>query len=144
MDGDTETEIVTFNHVCNGCGAVIAEHYYEFAVTPNKQIYLMDCILCGRGSEEKLLDDEFLEDGEEQGDVEQAAYTIEEVDVNGDDIHIERLKIAGILPRGVDGSGVVTLEEEEVLGRITTGAETITTVDTKLVVESGRVNSTMM
>jgi len=52
-------EIIEFTHVCNGCGHVVAAHYYSFLVTKKvrpgeeeneiHQEYMMDCVLCGKG-----------------------------------------------------------------------------------------------
>lgn len=46
------TEELTFDHVCGKCGHVVAQHFYQFQVTPTKQEFMMECMLCGRGIDE--------------------------------------------------------------------------------------------
>lgn len=41
---------------CKGCNHEISEHYYSFKVEGMKQTYMMDCVLCGRGSYEVLIE----------------------------------------------------------------------------------------
>jgi len=52
-DGADSEETVTFNHVCE-CGHVVAEHYYSFVVNTNAQELLMECVLCGKGTDTVL------------------------------------------------------------------------------------------
>ena len=53
-DGGEETEEVTFTHKCRSCGHVIAHHYYRSVYGPKgEQRFLMECLLCGRGADER-------------------------------------------------------------------------------------------
>ncbi len=44
-------EIITYYHQCKECNHVICEHYYRFELAEAVQEYLMECFLCGRGSD---------------------------------------------------------------------------------------------
>lgn len=53
-DGDDGTyeETIEFDHQCDKCKHVIAQHYYQFKVLPGgQQEYVMSCSLCGKGED---------------------------------------------------------------------------------------------
>ena len=54
-DDDEVSEEITFRHVCAtpGCGHVIAEHFYRYRGDDRLQTYLMECVLCGFGADER-------------------------------------------------------------------------------------------
>ncbi|GBG28822.1 Protein Churchill [Hondaea fermentalgiana] len=51
-------EITTYRHVCAKCDHFVCEHYHKFVSTNTTQEFIMSCVLCGRGSEEKMLFEE--------------------------------------------------------------------------------------
>ena len=60
-DTDYE-ETTTYNHVCNSCNHVVAEHYYQFTISVDNngvtfQNYIMACALCGKGGDIRKIDE---------------------------------------------------------------------------------------
>jgi hypothetical protein len=51
--GNEECTETTFTHVCSGCGHQVASHYYRETLNVGYVCYLMECSLCGKGSQEK-------------------------------------------------------------------------------------------
>lgn len=51
-------EITTFKHLCSACDHFICEHFHKYAATQSRQDFFMECILCGRGTDEKRLDED--------------------------------------------------------------------------------------
>eukprot|EP00940_MAST-03C_sp_MAST-3C-sp2_P002181 g2181.t1 len=54
VDNDTRDEEVTFLHKCPSCSHVICEHFWSstYYEDKNVDVYLMECMLCGRGQKE--------------------------------------------------------------------------------------------
>ncbi|KAH9259391.1 hypothetical protein BASA81_002434 [Batrachochytrium salamandrivorans] len=49
---DTYEETIEFEHQCDKCKHVIAQHYYQFKILPSgQQEYVMSCSLCGKGED---------------------------------------------------------------------------------------------
>ncbi|XP_013411167.1 protein Churchill [Lingula anatina] len=47
-------ELITYQHVCQECGHIIANHRYSFYVEDDEyQMYEMECLLCGRGEDSR-------------------------------------------------------------------------------------------
>ena len=51
VEDDDEHENISYNHTCNSCSHVIAEHEYTFSVMDFEQDYSMNCLLCGTGED---------------------------------------------------------------------------------------------
>jgi hypothetical protein len=47
---EEDEETITYKHVCEGCGHLIAVHEYTFSVDDMYQEYSMNCTLCGYGN----------------------------------------------------------------------------------------------
>ena len=56
VEEDECTEEITFKHVCKGCDHVICEHYHSFSFDDKHQDYMMECVLCGKGVDQILID----------------------------------------------------------------------------------------
>ena len=56
VEEDECTEEITFKHVCKSCGHVICEHYHSFSFDDKHQDYMMECVLCGKGVDQILID----------------------------------------------------------------------------------------
>lgn len=54
-DETDETETVTYTHVCEECGHIIAKHEYEFEIDGDYQKFSMNCMLCGWGEDERSI-----------------------------------------------------------------------------------------
>ncbi|XP_048456400.1 protein Churchill [Rhincodon typus] len=51
QDDDDGEEIVTYDHVCQNCHHIIAQHEYTFTVVDDYQEYTMLCMLCGKAED---------------------------------------------------------------------------------------------
>lgn len=50
-DEDSSSEhTITYDHHCTSCDHLIAEHFYSYKSDDQTQESLMECILCGRGT----------------------------------------------------------------------------------------------
>ncbi|ELT95755.1 hypothetical protein CAPTEDRAFT_113391 [Capitella teleta] len=49
--GDVES--INYQHVCQNCDHIIAEHEYKFEVEAGFQHYEMNCMLCGFGDDSR-------------------------------------------------------------------------------------------
>ncbi|XP_041070839.1 protein Churchill isoform X1 [Carcharodon carcharias] len=51
QDDDDGEELVTYDHVCQNCHHIIAQHEYTFTVVDDYQEYTMLCMLCGKAED---------------------------------------------------------------------------------------------
>ncbi|XP_019642696.1 PREDICTED: protein Churchill-like [Branchiostoma belcheri] len=48
---EEQEQVITYQHLCQNCDHVIAEHEYRFCVEEGYQEYQMTCLLCGSGED---------------------------------------------------------------------------------------------
>ncbi|KAL5008646.1 hypothetical protein ScPMuIL_014227 [Solemya velum] len=53
-DEDGE-EVITYQHVCQNCNHLIANHEYTFRLDDDFQVYQMYCMLCGHSDDERSI-----------------------------------------------------------------------------------------
>ncbi|XP_052770090.1 protein Churchill-like isoform X2 [Mya arenaria] len=48
-------EVITYQHICQSCSHVIANHEHVFHVEDDYQVYGMYCLLCGQADDQRSI-----------------------------------------------------------------------------------------
>ncbi|XP_060554801.1 protein Churchill-like [Ruditapes philippinarum] len=54
-EDDADEEIITYQHICQSCSHVVANHEHVFRIEEDYQVYEMLCLLCGRSDDQRSI-----------------------------------------------------------------------------------------
>jgi len=52
---EDEEETISFVHKCSFCEHIVSEHYYRYYISDGQHEYIMECVLCGKGTDSRCV-----------------------------------------------------------------------------------------